>query len=289
MKYRLLGIDIDGTLLGSDRRLSEETTRAISRAREAGLMVCLATGRSYAESIEIWRNLRMTPPFAPMILIGGALVSEPGSGRTLYQQSIPRELACEYADALAERNYPAMAIVDVWRYGWDYVLCETGDVHAVQRDWFDKMNVVVRRTPRLAVLPDLPNPLRINIVAERETAFALAAELGEQFKGRLNIHAMDVPNYEVTIVEAFSVKADKFQALQYVAQGYRIGRSQIAAIGDDVNDIPMLRGAGLGAAMAGDNPRVIEAADVVAEHGLADFIDRLVAGEFDEFSATKET
>ena len=231
--------------------------------------MCLATGRSYKETLPIWRRLSWQPPFEPIVLIGGALVCEPDTGRTLYQRTIPLDLACEFADALGEAGYSAMAIVDAWRHGWDYVLCETGDAHAAQRDWFEKMQAKVRRVRRLAEMPDMPNPLRINVVVDPDAADELVAAMNERFGDRLNIHAIVAPNYEVTIVEGFAKEADKWNALRYVAQGCRIGPGQIAAVGDDVNDLTMVRRAGLGVAMPQAAPAVLAAADHVATGGLA--------------------
>ncbi len=281
MKYQLLGIDIDGTLLGPDHQPSAETIDALGAARAGGLRVCLATGRSYKETLPIWRRLSWQPPFEPIVLIGGALVCEPDTGRTLYQRTIPLDLACKFADALGEAGYSAMAIVDAWRHGWDYVLCETGDAHAAQRDWFEKMQAKVRRVRRLADMPDMPNPLRINVVVDPDAADELVAAMNERFGDRLNIHAIVAPNYEVTIVEGFAKEADKWNALRYVAQGCRIGPGQIAAVGDDVNDLTMVRRAGLGVAMPQAAPAVLAVADHVATGGLAEFVRKLLDGEFE--------
>jgi len=281
MRYRLLGIDVDGTLLGPDHRVAPETGEAVRRARAAGLLVCLATGRSYIETIDVWRDLRLDGPFEPMVLIGGALVSEPDTGRTLYHKTMPPDLACEFADALCEAGYSAMAILDAWRHGLDYVLCQAGDLHPASRDWFSKMRVQVRRVRRLADAEGLPAPLRISTVVDRDQAASLEAQMRRRFDGRLNVHAIFAPNYNVTIVEAFAVDAGKWNALKYVAQGYRVPAARIAAIGDDVNDLAMIRQAALGVAMPDACPAVRAAAGAVAEGGLASFLDELVAGRFD--------
>ncbi|MHC4294892.1 MAG: HAD hydrolase family protein [Planctomycetota bacterium] len=281
MKYRLLGVDVDGTLLESDHRPSAETIEALRAARSEDLCVCLATGRSHAETADVWVELGFTPPYEPIVLVGGAMVSEPDTGRTLYQRTIERELACEFADALGEAGHCAMGLVDAWRYGWDYVLCETGDVHAAYSDWLDKTQARVRRVRSLRDAPDIPNPLRINTVADPPAAEKLARQLQRRFDGRLNVHAIVAPNYEVTIVEAFACGVDKWNALKYVAQGYRIVPREIVAIGDDINDLSMIRAAALGAAMPNAPSAVRDAADHIAVDGLAAFIRQLIAGELE--------
>ena len=279
MKYKLLALDVDGTLLGADHTVSAETARAVRLAEAAGLDVCLATGRSYIETLPTWRALGLRGPFQSMVLIGGALVSEADTGRTLYHKPIARAVAVEFADALGEAGYSAMAIVDSWRHGVDYYLAECGDVHSAQREWFSKMNVTVRTVGRLGDVPDLPAPLRVSAVVPPDQAPELAARLKRRFDGMLNIHPITAPNYNVTIVEALSAGADKFVALRYVGQAMRIGPSQIVAVGDDVNDITMVRGAGLGAAMPEATEPLREAADYQITTSLAEFIRRLTAGD----------
>jgi 5-amino-6-(5-phospho-D-ribitylamino)uracil phosphatase len=280
-KYKFLAIDIDGTLIGPDQIVPEETREAIAAADRAGLRICLATGRSLKESLPIWRQLPLRAPFEPMVTIGGAMVCEPDTGRTLYQRTIPREIAMDFCDDLMREGYPAMAFVDGWRHGVDYFCAENGHAEEAHRLWFAKMDVRIRRVHRLRDAPDLPAPARISTVAPPEAADGLAQRLSERFRGRLTVHAILAPNYHVTIVEAFSPEADKFRAVVYLAQSRRVPASAIAVVGDDVNDLPMIRGAGLGVTLPHGRPAVLREADHLAADGLAAFIRQLVAGRFD--------
>ena len=79
----------------------------------------------------------------------------------------------------------------------------------------------------------------------------------------------------MVILEAFANETSKWEALKYIAQGHRIGTGAIAAVGDDVNDLPMIRGAALGVAVSNAKDEVKAAADIVAENGLADLIRNL--------------
>ena len=118
-------------------------------------------------------------------------------------------------------------------------------------------------------------------LAVPEAAQRLGDELKRRFEGRLNIHSLLAPNYGVTIVEAFSPDADKFKAVVYVAQAHKIAPGAIAAVGDDVNDLPMIRGVKLGVAMPQSPPAVQQAASHVARGGLVEFLRQLLAGKFD--------
>jgi len=280
-KYQMLALDVDGTLVTPDDVVAPEVREAIRAAERAGLRVVLATGRSYGETMPIWRQLELSQPFGPMVLIGGALVSEPDTGRTLYQKAMPKATAAAFADALVEAGHSAMAIVDSWRWGVDYYWTTGGDEVQAQRAWFEKMDVRVRRVERLTDDPDMPAALRVSAVVAPEAAPALAAELRERFDGQLNVHAIVAPNYAVMIVEAHAAEANKETALRYVAQGYGISPSRVAAVGDDINDVPMLRWAGLSAAMPHAPRALLAAADLVAEQGLAAFVHDLIDGRYE--------
>lgn len=280
-RYKLLAMDVDGTLVGPDSIVPAEVVAAVGRAQRAGMRVCLATGRSYVETIGPWNQLGLAGPWEPMVVAGGALVSEPTTGRTLYHKPIPREPAQQFAAALIEAGMAPMAIVDVWRHGVDYLLVEGGDMHEAQAKWFAKMNVRIRRVKRLDDPADLPPPLRISAVTEPEAGHRLAARLIERFGEQLNVHAILAPNYGVTIVEALAKAATKLSGLTYVAQAHLIPSSAIVAVGDDINDLAMVRGSGLGVAMGHGSPILQAQARHVAQAGLATFIDEMLAGQHD--------
>lgn len=267
---------MDGVLVGPDNRVRSDLAEAVVAAAGA-FGVMLATGRSYSETLGVWRSLNLPAPHEPMVLIGGSLVSEPETGRTLHESAIDRRTACEFADALNGLGHSAAVIVDAWRNGVEYYLAESLDAPRVLERWFGQMDVKLRRLRRLSDVEDLPRPLRINACVEQEDAEALAEELAGRFDGRLNVHAILAPNYGVTIVEAFAAGVSKWEGLQYVARRHGIGPRGIVAVGDDVNDIEMVSRAGLGVAMPDSSPALTAVADAVARPDLASFLRHLVA------------
>lgn len=276
MRCELLALDVDGVLVGPDNRVAAELADAVAAASGV-FRVVLATGRSYRETIDVWRALNLPEPYEPLVLVGGALIVEPDTGRALRESAIKRDVACEFADALNRRGHSAAVIVDAWRNDVEYYLAESDDAKDVLDRWFSQMDVPLERVARLSQVPDLPRPLRINACAEPDEAAELAEELAGEFDGRLNIHAILAPNYGVTIVEAFAAGVSKWQGLRYVAQRYGIGPGAMVAVGDDINDVEMVRGAGLGVAMPDASDSLKAVADTTAEPDLASFLKRLLA------------
>jgi Cof subfamily protein (haloacid dehalogenase superfamily) len=287
-KYKLLAIDVDGTLLDSDHNIPPATAIAVAKARSQGVKVMLATGRSYTETIGVWRELVAgAPPLPPhlggepIVLIGGALVSEAPSGRTLYHRAIDHDVACAYGDALLSAGKSAMAILDPWRHGLDYFIVEGPDCQTVQQRWFSQMNVKFQTVKHLnGQARDFPI-LRMSVLVDPADGQRLADSLLADFAGKLNIYPIYAPNYDITIIEAFAADVNKWTGISYVAQGARIPASRIVAVGDDVNDFNMIKNAGLGVAMLKAPANVKAAAKQIAAGGLATFIDELLAGQFD--------
>jgi Cof subfamily protein (haloacid dehalogenase superfamily) len=287
-KYKLLALDVDGTLLDAGHKIAPATSAAVAKALSQGMKVMLATGRSYVETIGVWRELFASapppPPHVggePIVLIGGALVSEAPSGSTLYQRAIDHEIACRYGDALLAAGKSAMAILDPWRHGLDYFIVEGPDCQTVQRRWFSQMNVKFQTVKHLNSQARAFPILRVSVLVQPDEGQRLADALLAEFAGKLNIYPMYAPNYGITIIEAFAADVNKWTGISYVAQGQRIPASRIAAVGDDVNDLPMLKNAGLGVAMPNAPQGVQAAAKQVADGGLATFIAELLAGKFD--------
>ena len=284
MICRMMALDVDGTLVGPDNVVTPEIRDAVTLADRAGIQICLATGRSYSETIGVWEQLDLGRQRQPMILIGGALVSETDTRRALYHKPMDSETACRFADALGAAGYCAMAIVDSWRYDVEYYLTEHGDLADAKERWFGKMDVSMASVGALSEVllgGEGPDVLRISAVVNEKDGPILATELKDQFGDTINICSILAPNYNVWIVEAHASGADKRTALQYVAQATGTPLSEVAAVGDDVNDISMLSSVGLGVSMPQSPPSVIEASDHVATGGLAEFIRQLVDGKFD--------
>jgi hydroxymethylpyrimidine pyrophosphatase-like HAD family hydrolase len=89
-----------------------------------------------------------------------------------------------------------------------------------------------------------------------------------------------VPAYDVEVLEVFDPAVNKWEGVKLVAERHGITQDQIIAIGDDVNDLPMIEQAGLGVAMGNARPEVLAVAKRVigsnADEGLAEFLEELV-------------
>ena len=283
-KIRLLAVDVDGTLLCGGT-VDPADADALRAAAEAGIVVCLCTGRSWNEVREIWEEMNLPDPRAPVVCAGGALVVEPDTGRSLYSRPFDRATADELAQEMHGLGYPVMALVDGWREGFDYYIIGRYEDHPLYRRFFDRRERRIRQVTELN-RPDHARPLRISVLEERDRADELVGMFRRRFAGRIEIQAIWLRGLDLHIVEAFAAGANKFTAMVYVGQGCRIGPGAMAAIGDDYNDLPLLQGAALSATTADAPDELRRAADVIVaprgQRAVAEFVDMLLANRADQ-------
>jgi hydroxymethylpyrimidine pyrophosphatase-like HAD family hydrolase len=98
----------------------------------------------------------------------------------------------------------------------------------------------------------------------REEMLAVELRLQAALPGRITTHVLRSPRYSGFMCELAPAGVTKWSAIRHLAADWEIADAEICAVGDDVNDIPMIRAAGLGVAMGNAVPEVLAAADRVA-------------------------
>jgi 5-amino-6-(5-phospho-D-ribitylamino)uracil phosphatase len=276
--YRLIAIDLDGTLLGSDGKLSKRTRSAVHRALSSGLRVCFATGRNWTESRSV---IEAVGHHDWAVFVGGAMVVDTKSGATVHRTLVESKLAAELCAFIESRGHAALALQDTAVADADYLATADAPLNASTERWILATGAVMRRVDRLGG-HEHPHTVRVGIVAQTDVAMTVLDQLVAEFGKRIVCHRVGVTPHGCDVLEIFGPTVNKWEGIRHIAEKYGIEQSQIIAVGDDVNDIPMIRSAGLGLAMGNAKPDVRAAADRVIgsniDDGLAEFLEELVAG-----------
>lgn len=246
LQYRLLALDVDGTLLDSRSELSAENKAALHEAHAAGLTVCLCTGRSLTETRTVIRQLGLDSDVG--VFAFGGIISALPEGRTLHRSPIPEPLAARLVDHFHRQDYPVLVLYDVCEAGFDYQLVIGERNLAAYENW---LRIFPSNCSRLSTWePATCRPIRIGVIAAPDQIAETVAGLEAEFKPtEIKFNAIYAPNYRVHVVECFAPYVNKWHGITWVARHLDIEESRIAAIGDDVNDVEMIRSAGLGIAM----------------------------------------
>ena len=274
--YKLLAIDIDGTLLDSRARFPERVRRALGRAVAAGIQVVLCTGRRYRTAAPVAEQAGLS---LPIICHSGALIKRTGSHQTLFARPFePEELAL-LLDALDDLALTPMAYTDTYERGTDFYLQRGAALTTYHEDYLAKNQGCYGVVEDLG--RDVPAPvLQVCTFAERDELIRKKAILAERLGGRVSCHLLTSAKYLGHFLEFQSSAASKWTALEVLCRSLGVGAAQVVAVGDDENDISMLRAAGLGVAMANAPQEVRSAADLVApsndEEGVALLVEKLL-------------
>jgi len=187
-----------------------------------------------------------------------------------------------------ERGYEPILYSDSYARGFDFHCRSLADIADDPAAYGGGLREYLGRNRGLAdVVHDLheapPEGVFAGFVMGPHTAMnSLEAELDAAFPGSLSLHTIKSPRYRDWMCEIAPVGVTKWSGVCEVAAAWGIGPSEICAVGDDVNDLPMIREAGLGIAMGNARPEIQAEADVVVgtndEGGLADVADLVLAG-----------
>lgn len=283
MRYRMIGIDLDGTLLSPDGRVSAENRAAIARAQEAGVLVVPCTGRAWHES---HRSLDDVKGLSVGVFVTGALVNDIATGKALHTDPMEHDNAKRLIERLADLPDAVLVFRERGATGCDYMVAGRGALPDNTDWWFNHTEALVleRREPGPE---DLTHVLRVGMVSASAALDAAYRQIAADCAGLYAGHcfggiARNDLGEQVRIIEMFAPHVNKWTGLQWIARARGIDESQIAVIGDEINDIPMFTAAGLGIAMGNAVELARQHASrvtaTVHDHGVAHAIEQMLSG-----------
>lgn len=270
---KLIALDLDGTLLDSEKRLSPHNRAALERAAARGIHVVPTTGRFFGMMPEAVRDL----PFVRYaITVNGAQVYDRATGEALARAEIPVATAIGAMEVLDGFD----CIYDCYQDNWGWMteaMQRKADRYAPDAHYLKMIREFRRPVPELkAHLAAKGADVQKVMLFARDAADlpAIRAALAARFP-ELAL-TQSTPNN----VEINHALAHKGEALRRLAEALGFGLPECMAFGDGMNDLTMVRDAGLGVAMDNAAPAVLAAAKSVTlsndEDGVAAAIDRFL-------------
>lgn len=268
MNYKILALDMDGTLLNAKRQISEKTLAAIRQATECGVIVTVATGRSWTGFKQYAAVLELQNP---VILYNGGMIVSPDGSDVYFQQNLEPDAAQE-----------------IMRHGQSYGVTQI--IWAGERLYSFADTERLRRYAAVAgcdftILTDEGEALakqgitKVLWTAEAEQIMQYQEVLPKILKADVN-DSTSSPWF----LEFVDNRVSKGAALSKFAAHFEVEPAQVIAVGDAMNDRTMLQYAGLGVAMENAPDALKEHADFITRtndaDGVAHVIERfIVSGE----------
>lgn len=275
MPYRLLALDVDGTLLDPVGNLRPAVQQAIASVRQRGIRVVLCTGRRFRSALPVARALQLE---TPLVIHNGALVKDPTTTETLYQTVLHSTVYQPAVDRLRQLSVP-MLYVDAFNEDVDILTEAMHRAHPFQQEYMTDNLAHCRIVPNLDT-PPAYGVVMMSIMAEVTHLQPLRSQLTETLGASARLHLLINKNYQGHILEVLPPNASKWNALQRLAEDDGVAIESIVAVGDDENDMQMIQHAGLGIAMGNAAENVKAVADHVtgtnADDGLVQAIERFL-------------
>lgn len=261
--YKLLAMDIDDTLLNKKRELTDRTKDAIERAKEAGVHITLATGRSFTGAKRVSDALSLK---GPMINYGGAVITDIESGKPIFFEEMDSDRIIELLELAREIGIHAHIYRD------DTVISE------FRNEWVKGYTGILSLP--LKVDPDLRYKKwtkipKVLFITYPDHADELIPMLKKKYEGILKVSGSTAG-----FIEFNNLGFDKGSALKRIAKDLGIKQSEVVAAGDNTLDAEMIQWAGLGVAVDNAKDSIKELADIVVpscdDDGMAYLIDNYI-------------
>lgn len=249
---KLVACDLDGTLLNADHEISENNRQTIEKMKGKNIPFVIATGRIYPSAAEFSKALGLK---TPIISCNGAVIKDPIKDEILFHYPVAKAAVYKMIE-IAHRH-------DIYFhfYTMDTVFAERNErLIKMYQAW--KAKSPEYSLVKTAIVDDL------TAIVEDHTVYKLGLYTDEPLaedalKEMLEIGGLTSCYSLSTLVDVFSEEASKGQAIKDVAGLYGMDLSEVMALGDNENDIPMLEMAGLSVAMADAKDHVKAAASEV--------------------------
>jgi len=271
MAYKLICIDMDGTLLDNKGMLSQENVEAVHKVYQEGMIVAIATGRG-AVSAEYHFDF-MGVEKGAVVALNGAYVKEKGSCTAIHK--------CVLPDEEVKKMYELIAQSNIRTY---FSTQDMSISNMMLPDEIIKRGQGQGGTPTKCYPKERFNEilqtfageiLKVSIVNENNLDMFL--KLKKAFE---DLGTVDVVRSDVDYVEMTKLGCSKGSAVKLLAEYLGIDREEVICIGDNENDISMIKYAGLGIAMGNGCELAKQAADFVTDtnvnSGVAKAINKIL-------------
>jgi len=237
-EFKLIALDMDGTLLNNQQEISEENRAAIAKAQEQGVHVVLSTGRSLLTCREYAQSLQLS---SYLITVNGS------------------EIWDESGQLVERKLIDASHIEKMWNLTQDHKL----NFWAVTTDkvWRDEFPEDIASQEWLKFGYDIPDD-------------ALREEVLKQIAG---ISDFEISNSSLTNLEINALGINKAKGIMTVCERLGISMDEVIAMGDSLNDMAMIEAAGCGIAMGNAQEAVKEAADWVTDTNVNNGVAKAIS------------
>ena len=271
MKYKLLVLDVDGTLLNDEREISKRTLAALLKVQQMGVRIVLASGRPTYGLMPLAKTLELGNYGGFVLSYNGCQIIKAQNGEILFERRINPEML-PYLEKKARKNGFA-----IFTYHDDTLSTDSPDNEYIKNDALLN-NLKIIKEDEFSTAIDFA-PCKCMLVSDKEKALI---GLEQHWEKRL-AGTLDAFRSEPYFLEVVPCGVNKANTLGALLEHLGVTREEVIAVGDGVCDVTMLQLAGMGVAMGHSQDSVKVCADYVTasneEDGVALAVEKLILAE----------
>ena len=271
MKYKLLVLDVDGTLLNDEREISKRTLAALLKVQQMGVRIVLASGRPTYGLMPLAKTLELGNYGGFVLSYNGCQIIKAQNGEILFEPRINPEML-PYLEKKARKNGFA-----IFTYHDDTLITDSPDNEYIKNEALLN-NLKIIREDEFSTAIDFA-PCKCMLVSDKEKALI---GLEQHWEKRL-AGTLDAFRSEPYFLEVVPCGVNKANTLGALLEHLGVTREEVIAVGDGVCDVTMLQLAGMGVAMGHSQDSVKVCADYVTasneEDGVALAVEKLILAE----------
>ena len=271
MKYKLLVLDVDGTLLNDEREISKRTLAALLKVQQMGVRIVLASGRPTYGLMPLAKTLELGNYGGFVLSYNGCQIIKAQNGEILFERRINPEML-PYLEKKARKNGFA-----IFTYHDDTLITDSPDNEYIKNEALLN-NLKIIREDEFSTAIDFA-PCKCMLVSDKEKALI---GLEQHWEKRL-AGTLDAFRSEPYFLEVVPCGVNKANTLGALLEHLGVTREEVIAVGDGVCEVTMLQLAGMGVAMGHSQDSVKVCADYVTasneEDGVALAVEKLILAE----------
>ena len=271
MKYKLLVLDVDGTLLNEEREISKRTLAALLKVQQMGVRIVLASGRPTYGLMPLAKTLELGNYGGFVLSYNGCQIIKAQNGEILFERRINPEML-PYLEKKARKNGFA-----IFTYHDDTLITDSPDNEYIKNEALLN-NLKIIKEDEFSTAIDFA-PCKCMLVSDKEKALI---GLEQHWEKRL-AGTLDAFRSEPYFLEVVPCGVNKANTLGALLEHLGVTREEVIAVGDGVCDVTMLQLAGMGVAMGHSQDSVKVCADYVTasneEDGVALAVEKLILAE----------
>lgn len=271
MKYKLLVLDVDGTLLNDEREISKRTLAALLKVQQMGVRIVLASGRPTYGLMPLAKTLELGNYGGFVLSYNGCQIIKAQNGEILFERRINPEML-PYLEKKARKNGFA-----IFTYHDDTLITDSPDNEYIKNEALLN-NLKIIKEDEFSTAIDFA-PCKCMLVSDKEKALI---GLEQHWEKRL-AGTLDAFCSEPYFLEVVPCGVNKANTLGALLEHLGVTREEVIAVGDGVCDVTMLQLAGMGVAMGHSQDSVKVCADYVTasneEDGVALAVEKLILAE----------